>query len=60
MTELDLIRAEQARCGDWLREHAAWRESQDQAQRNAYRCALMGARDWTVEELLYLRERGAG
>ena len=56
MTELALIRAEQARCGDWLCEHAAWRESPVQSERNAYRCALQGARDWIVEELLYLRE----
>lgn len=57
--ELENIRAEQTRCGDWLREHATWRDSPVEAERNAYRCALLGAGDWVMEEVLVLRAEPA-
>ncbi len=65
MTALDAIRAEQARYGDWLREHADWRDSDEltdvpgygrMAKRTAYAGFLAGAEDWIKAEVLELRE----
>lgn len=64
MTELEAIRAEQARMGDWLRAHADWRDSAElvdvpgygrMMKRTAYLGFLAGACDWLAEECLYLR-----
>lgn len=65
MTSLAQARDEQARLGDWLREHAAWRDSDEMVDvpghgrmmaRTAYAGALAGAGDWIGEEVLILRE----
>ena len=65
MTPLAQARAEQARLGEFLREHPAWRDSEELVDvpghgrmkaRTAYAGALAGACDWLLEECLILRE----
>ncbi len=64
MTALSQARDEQARLGEFLREHAAWRDSDELVEtpfgrmmaRTAYAGALAGAGDWIGEEVLILRE----
>ena len=65
MTALAQARAEQARLGEFLRTHAAWRDSDEMVDvpghgrmraRTAYAGALAGACDWLLEECLILRE----
>ena len=65
MTPLAQARAEQARCAAILREHPAWRDSEELVDvpghgrmkaRTAYAGALAGACDWLLEECLILRE----
>jgi len=62
-------RDEQARLGEWLREHAAWRDSDELVDvpghgrmraRTAYAGAWAGMQDWIGEEVLILREGSDG
>lgn len=64
-SELSRARDEQSRLGEFLRDHAAWRDSDEMVDvpgygrmraRTAYAGALAGAGDWIVEEVLILRE----
>lgn len=65
MTALAQARDEQARLGEFLREHAAWRDSDEMVDVHghgrmmactAYAGALAGVGDWIGEEVLILRE----
>ena len=67
MTALTQARAEQARLVEFLREHAAWKNSDELVDvpghgrmraRTAYAGAWAGMQDWIVEEILILREGG--
>lgn len=64
-SELSRARAEQARLGEFLRTHAAWRDSDELVDvpghgwmraRTAYAGAWAGAGDWIGEEVLILRD----
>lgn len=65
MTALAQARDEQARLGEFLREHVDWRDSDELVDVpdhgrmmacTAYAGALAGAGDWIIEECLILRD----